>query len=54
MTTPDLHLNTLFLLDGDDRIIGTREPEPGAGPLFVLIRGKTSCVWAVRADVPQD
>ncbi len=51
--TPDLHLSTLFLLDGYGRIMGTREPEPRSGPLFVLIRGETSCVWAVRADVPQ-
>ncbi len=53
MSTPELHLSTLFLLDSDGRITGTREPEPSPGPLFVLIRGETSCVWAVRADVPQ-
>ena len=54
MSTPDLHLQTLFLLDGDGRISGTREPEPRRGPLFYLIRGKESCAWAVRADVAQD
>ena len=30
----------------------SRNPEPG--PLFALIRGRTSCAWAVRADVPQE
>ena len=54
MSTPDLHLRTLFLLDGDGRIRGTREPAPRPGPLFEIIRGKASCAWAVRADVPQD
>ena len=53
MSTPELHLNTLFLLDSDGRIIGTREPDPRPGPLFVLIRGEAACVWAVRSDVPQ-
>lgn len=54
MSTPDLHLRTLFLLNDDGRIIGTREPEPGAGALFCLIRGVTDCAWAVRADVPPE
>ena len=54
MSTPNLHLKTLFLLDGYGRIAGTREPEPSPGPLFSLIRGKTGCAWAVRADVRQD
>lgn len=54
MSTPDLHLQTSFLLDGAGRIIGTREPEPSPGPLFSLIKGRVSCTWAVRADVPQD
>lgn len=53
MSTPDLHLHTLFLLDNAGRILGTREPVPEAGPRFALIRGRTSCAWAVRADVPQ-
>ena len=35
-------------------IRGTREPEPGPGPLFPLIRGKASCAWAVREDIPQE
>lgn len=51
MSTPELHLQTLFLLDPNGRIIGTREPEPTAGPKFILVRGRSSCAWAVRADI---
>ncbi len=54
MSTPDLHLKTMYLLDGDGRIVGTREPEPRPGPLFTLIRGKACSAWAVRADLPPD
>ena len=54
MSTPDIHLRTLFLLDGAGRILGTHEPDPDPGPLFALIRGRTSCAWAVRADVQQE
>ncbi|MYC95855.1 MAG: GNAT family N-acetyltransferase [Caldilineaceae bacterium SB0661_bin_32] len=54
MSTPDIHLRTLFLLDSAGRIRGTREPDPDPGPKFALIRGRSSCVWAVRADVPQE
>lgn len=53
MSTPDLHLRTSFLLDGDGRISRARSPEPNPGPLFSLIRGTSSCAWAVRADVPR-
>ncbi|MDE0630202.1 MAG: GNAT family N-acetyltransferase [Caldilineaceae bacterium] len=53
MSTPDIHLRTLFLFDSAGRIRGTREPDPDPGPKFALIRGRTSCAWAVRADVPQ-
>ncbi len=53
MRTPDLHLRTSFLLDGDGRISRARSPEPNPGPLFSLIRGTSSCAWAVRADVPR-
>ena len=52
MSTPDLHLKTLFVLDGEGRIVSTREPGARRGPLFSLVRGATSCAWAVRADVP--
>ena len=54
MSTPDLHLRTLFRLDNAGRILGTREPDPDPGPLFALIRGRSSCAWAVRADVPRE
>ena len=54
MSTPDIHLRTLFLLDGDGRIVGTREPQPDPGALFCLVRGTNDCAWAVRADVPSD
>ena len=54
LTTPDLHLQTLFLLNGDGRIISTREPDPSEGPMFCLVRGTVSCAWAVRDDVRQD
>ena len=53
MSTPETHLRTLFLFDSAGRIRGTREPDPDPGPKFALIRGRTSCAWAVRADVPQ-
>lgn len=51
MSTPELQLRTLFGLDGEGRILGTREVEPRVGPLFSLIRGRGSCAWAVRWDV---
>src|SRR5881275_2191514 len=54
MSTPDLHLKTLFVLDDEGRILSTREPGASRGPLFSLVRGATSCAWAVRADVPID
>ena len=42
VSKPILHLQTLFLVDDDGRISGTRKPEPSRGPLFSLIRGKAS------------
>lgn len=52
MSTPFLHLETLFRFDSTGRITGTREPDPSPGPKFALIRGRTGCTWGVRADVP--
>ena len=52
MSTPEIHLGTLYLLDDAGRIRGTLEPVPEPGPKFALVRGRTSCAWAVRADVP--
>ncbi|MDE0069890.1 MAG: GNAT family N-acetyltransferase [Caldilineaceae bacterium] len=54
MSTPALHLQTMFLFDGDGRIRSTREPAPTPGPMFALIRGISNCAWAVRADLPQE
>lgn len=54
MSTPDLHLKTCFVLNDAGRIVSTREPQGTRGPLFILVRGLISCVWAVRADVPDD
>jgi hypothetical protein len=54
LSTPDLHLKTLFVLNDDGRILSTREPGMHRGPLFSLIRNTTSCAWAVRAGVPED
>ena len=47
-------METLYLLDGDGRIRGTRELKPSPGPVFSLIRGTANCAWAVRADVSRD
>jgi hypothetical protein len=52
--TPDLQLQTLFELNGERRIVSTREPSPRPGPVLSLIRGTTKCAWAVRADVPDE
>lgn len=54
MITPELHLNTLFVLNDEGRITSTREPGGSRGPLFSLVRNMDSCAWAVRADIPQD
>ncbi|MFN2399894.1 MAG: GNAT family N-acetyltransferase [Gemmatimonadaceae bacterium] len=51
MSTPALQLETLFILDGDGRILSTREPQGTPGPLFFLVRSATECAWAVRTDV---
>jgi hypothetical protein len=53
MSTPDLYLQTAFVLNEDGRIISTREPEPKRGPAFCLVRSTTKCAWAMRADLPQ-
>jgi GNAT acetyltransferase-like protein len=54
MSTPDLHLKTCFIFNDAGRIISTREPQPSRGPLFILVRSSSSCVWAVREDIPND
>jgi hypothetical protein len=54
MSTPELHLKTAFILNGEGRITSTREPGASRGPLFSLVRSSTCCAWAIRADVPKD
>jgi len=49
--SPNLELETLFVLDKQRRIVSTREPGPVAGPRFMLIRGTSECAWALRTDV---
>ena len=51
MSNPDTYLRTLFSLNNDGRIIGTRESVQRSGPKFVLVRGASEHVWAMRADV---
>ena len=41
-------------MNGSGRIVSTRELNPSTGPRFSLIRGLTSCAWAVHEEVPQD
>ena len=53
-STPELHLKTCFILNDEGRIVSTREPQSVCGPLFILVRGLSSCAWAVRADVSDD
>jgi hypothetical protein len=50
--TPQLQLETLFVLDDEHRIVSTREPNPAPGPALSLIRDARACAWAVHVDVP--
>jgi GNAT acetyltransferase-like protein len=54
VSTPHLHLNTLFVLNDEGRIVSTREPGSNRGPLFALVRSTTDRAWAVHEDVPED
>jgi hypothetical protein len=54
MHTPELYLQTCFVLNAEGRIVSTREPGGSRGPFFTLVRSSTACVWAIRADVPMD
>jgi hypothetical protein len=54
MCTPKLHLETSFVLDAAGRIMSTREPHATPGPTFTLVRGVSSCAWAVRVDVSDE
>src|SRR5688572_25517479 len=52
--TPQLQLETLFVLDNQGRIRCTREPHPRPGPALSLVRDVSTCAWAVHASVPAD
>ena len=54
MSSPSLHLRTLYVFDAAGRIVSTREPQPAIGPSFTLIRGRSEVVWAVGARVAPD
>jgi len=51
--TPELQLETLFVLNEKGRIISTREPNPGPGPGFALIRGLAGCAWAAHSALAE-
>src|SRR3954447_11975990 len=51
--SPRLQLETLFVTDARGRIVSTREPNPSAGPMFFIVRGASTCAWAVRMDIPE-
>lgn len=51
--TPQLQLQTLFVLSDRGRIVSTREPNPTPGPKFCLVRDRTESAWAVHATVPE-
>lgn len=54
MTTPDLQLRTLYVLDDLGRLVSTREPGAHRPPSFALIRGGGTLAWAVRNDIPAE
>ena len=54
MSTPGLHLRTLYRFDSAGRIVSTREPRPSIGPSFTLVRGRSERVWAIGARVASD
>jgi RimJ/RimL family protein N-acetyltransferase len=43
----------MFVIDGRGRIGLSSEPNVPPAPLFALIRGASSCAWAIRADVTE-
>ena len=51
MSTPEFCLRTRYVFDEDGRIVSTREPSPGRGPAFILVRGAAGCAWAIHSDV---
>ena len=53
IATPRLHMQTLFRINDEGLIVGTREPDAVHGPVFWIARGRDGCVWAVRRDTPK-
>jgi hypothetical protein len=51
--SPELQLQTLFVLDARGRIVANREPGTPPGPLLFIARSDTACATAVRADLPE-
>lgn len=49
--SPQLQLETLFLLNAAGRIVSTREPNPSPGPQFMLVRDHSACAWAVHSSL---
>jgi hypothetical protein len=54
MSTPELQLQTMFVLNGSNRITSTREPGSTPGPRFYLVRSATTCAWAIRVDISEE
>lgn len=52
MSTPALHLATLYTTDASGRLTTTREPTKQPAPKFVLVRSATASAWGIRADIP--
>lgn len=54
MSTPELQLQTMFVLDAAGRLVSTREPQASPGPVFALVRSPTRCAWAVHTDISEE
>jgi hypothetical protein len=52
--TPEVQLRTMFVIDERGRIGSSPEPNVPPAPLFALIRGVSSCTWAMRVDVSEN
>jgi hypothetical protein len=52
MSTPALHLATLYETDARGRLTTTREPAKTPVPKFVLVRSMTASAWGIRSDIP--
>jgi len=52
MSSPALHLATLYETDAGGALTTTREPAGTLAPMFVLVRSPTISAWGIRAGVP--